>query len=83
MIFLSFFSSSAIIPIKCGASGQIDLQLTSCILKCEKKPAKYLYGSKRNSIPFCRFDKRFQGVATISAPKWAKIRGRSQTNCKL
>jgi len=36
MIFLSFFSSSAIIPIKCGASGQIDLQLTSWILKCEK-----------------------------------------------
>lgn len=26
----------------------------------------------RNSIPFCRFDKRLRGVATISASKWAQ-----------
>jgi len=68
MIFLSFF-------LICNHSNQVWGQRANRFaayklhLEMRKKPAKYLYGSKRNSIPFCRFDKRFQGVATISAPK--------------
>jgi len=48
-------------PIKSAASGQIDLQLTNV--------TKIVRSANGTQFPFCRFDKRFQGVATISASK--------------
>lgn len=53
-----------------AASGQIDLQPNAAKAKCSRKHSRRL--RLRNSIPFCRFDKRFQGVATISASKWVQ-----------